>query len=303
MKLAPMRIAATRHGLGLLLLVLASALPLGAQAQPAQMEQLRAKYIELRGALDKSNFNEPLVLTSSDNGYQVTGDVHAEVKRTHADIAAAFRSARKVCELLMLHLNVRACQAASSSTGEALELTVGPKRAATPGMIYRMRYALRVEADTAQYLRVLLTSKAGPLATSDYRIVFEAMPVQPQLSFVHLSYSYEYGALAKMAMSIYLATAGRAKVGFSVIGKEADGHPINVGGERGALERNVMRYYLALLAYVNVAPGSPRQQIEQRLRNWFQLTERYAEQLHELDLDEYLDEKHRDFRDRLSADE
>jgi hypothetical protein len=65
-----------------------------------------------------------------------------------------------------------------------------------------------------------------------------------------------------------------------------------VGGERGSLERNAMRYYLAVIAYVGPPPG----QTEQRLRAWFQLTERYAVQLHELN--EYLDEKHRELRRR-----
>jgi hypothetical protein len=284
------------------LLLLLGLLPMSAaQAQAMPLEQLRAKHAELREALDKSNFSEPLVLTSSDSGEKVTGEVYAEVRRAYADIAAAFRSANKVCELLMLHLNVRACTASSGSAGEALELSIGPKRAAAPGMIYRMRYAMRIEDDTPQYQRVLLTAKAGPMATSDYRIVFEAMPLQPQLSLVHFSYAYEYGTLAKMAMSVYLATAGRAKIGFSVSGRASDGRPLYVTGERGALERNVMRYYLALLAFVNAPAGSQRQQTEQRLRSWFQMTERYAAQLHELDLDEYLDEKHRDFRDRLST--
>ena len=59
-----------------------------------------------------------------------------------------------------------------------------------------------------------------------------------------------------------------------------------------------MRYYLAVIAYVGAPPGPPGQQMEQRLRAWFQLTERYAVQLHELKLNEYLDEKHRDLRRR-----
>jgi len=109
---------------------------------------------------------------------------------------------------------------------------------------------------------------------------------------VHCRYAYGYGILAKMAMKIYLATAGRSKVGFSVVDRTADGHPVYVAGERGSLERNAMRYYLAVIAYVGAPPG----QTEQRLRTWFQLTERYAVQLHELELNEYLDEKHRELR-------
>lgn len=298
MEIAPFRSSAARRRMGLALLIGGQMFLASATAQPTPVEQLRAMQLELREALDKSSFKEPLVLMSSDNGDQVTGEVHAEIKRPFSDIAAAFRSAGKVCELLLLHLNVRACQAESSSAGDTLELSVGPKRAAAPGLIYRMRYVLRVDADTPKYLRVALTAAAGPLLTSNYRIILEAMPVQPQQSFVHLSYAYEYGAMAKMAMSVYLATAGRGKIGFTAVGKSADGRPQFVGGERGALERNVMRYYLALLAYVSASSGSAQQQAEERLRNWFQLTERYAAQLHELDLEEYLDEKHRDLRNR-----
>ena len=36
------------------------------------------------------------------------------------------------------------------------------------------------------------------------------------------------------------------------------------------------------------------EQTEARLRDWFALTERHAAQLHELDLDQYLREKHAD---------
>jgi hypothetical protein len=67
-----------------------------------------------------------------------------------------------------------------------------------------------------------------------------------------------------------------------------------VQGERGSLERNVMRNYLALQAYASVQTGTPQAQMEARMRTWFALTERYAAQLHELDLDEYLHEKQAD---------
>jgi len=67
-----------------------------------------------------------------------------------------------------------------------------------------------------------------------------------------------------------------------------------VQGERGSLERNVMRNYLALQAYTGVQAGTPQAQTDARLRAWFALTERHAAQLHELDLDEYLQEKRAD---------
>ena len=67
---------------------------------------------------------------------------------------------------------------------------------------------------------------------------------------MHLSYSYDYGVAARVAMQGYLATIGRDKVGFSVVGTQADGQPVYIGGTRGVVERNTMRYYLAIEAYL-----------------------------------------------------
>jgi hypothetical protein len=262
------------------------------RADPAAT--LQAKRNELQPQLRSNAFGEPLYLSSHEGDHQIEGDVYAELPQSFAGVSTTFKSAAAVCQLLFLHLNVRSCQPSTTADGEVLTLSVGPKRALGPGMLHPMSYALRVEAATAAYLRVTLTAPEGPLSTRDYRIVFEAVPIDGSRSFVHLGYTYGYGMMAKIAMHVYLATAGRSKIGFTVIGQDADGRPLYVRGERGSLERNVIRYYLALLAYSSVSTGSTQAQIDARLRAWFALTERYAAQLHELDLDEYLHEKHDD---------
>jgi len=104
-----------------------------------------------------------------------------------------------------------------------------------------------------------------------------------------------------MAYSLYLGTLGRTKIGFTVVGKGADGAPQYVQGERGSLERNVMRNYLALLAYAGVQGGSPTERTEARMRAWFDLTERYPAQLHEVDLEQYLQIKHEDLQDMVAT--
>jgi hypothetical protein len=40
--------------------------------------------------------------------------------------------------------------------------------------------------------------------------------------------TYAYGILAKRARKIYLAMAGRSKVGFSVVDRTVDGRPVSV---------------------------------------------------------------------------
>jgi len=272
----------------------ASALAQAQQASGGAVAALQAKHAELQAQLRASAFGAPLVLTSQDAGDRVGGDVWAEVDHAIEQVASTFKSPATVCEFLFLHLNVHACQPSKAGAADVLTLGVGPKQTSGAGASYRMTYGLRTESATATYLRVALQADKGPLSTSDYLIVFEAVPLGGDRSFVHLGYAYSYGMMAKLAMEAYLATAGRAKIGFTVTGQGADGQPIHIRGERAALERNVIRYYLALLAHIGANGKPPQERTEARLRAWFALTERYAAQLHELDLNTYLQEKHND---------
>jgi hypothetical protein len=54
------------------------------------------------------------------------------------------------------------------------------------------------------------------------------------------------------------------------------------------VERNTMRYYLAIEAYLGELAIPRAQQFERRLAAWFAGVERYPVQLHELELGEYL---------------
>lgn len=274
--------------------LLALCLPAAWAASAGSATALLAKRTEFQTQLQAKAFGEPLHLVSHESSNRMEGDVYAELALPYSRVSTVLGSAQSVCELLFLHLNVRSCQASRSADGERLTLAVGPKHGATAGTLYSMEYAMRVDSATADYLNVSLTALNGPLSTKDYRIVFEASPMEGQRTFLHFGYGYSFGSLARMAMSLYLATAGRTKIGFTVIGTGSDGKPQYVQGERGSLERNVIRNYLALQAYASVNTGTPQAQMDARLRSWFALTERHAAQLHELDLDEYLQEKHGD---------
>jgi len=99
-----------------------------------------------------------------------------------------------------------------------------------------------------------------------------------------------------MAMQTYLSTIGGAKVGFTVVEKKPDGKPVYQSGVLGLLERNTMRYYLAIDAYLSAYGLPAAEQPEKRIREWFASTERYAQQLHEMDQNEYLDMKRKEMR-------
>jgi hypothetical protein len=91
-----------------------------------------------------------------------------------------------------------------------------------------------------------------------------------------------------MAMKTYMNTIGARKVGFTVVGKRNDGSTVHIGDVRGALERNAMRYFLAVDACVSTAALPAERRFEERLARWFDETERYPLQLHEMERNEYV---------------
>jgi hypothetical protein len=52
-----------------------------------------------------------------------------------------------------------------------------------------------------------------------------------------------------------------------------------------------MRYYLAIEAYLASLGRPPLQQLDARLQYWFDATEEYSEQLHEVNRESYLSMK------------
>ena len=57
---------------------------------------------------------------------------------------------------------------------------------------------------------------------------------------------------------------------------------------RGMVERNAMRYYLAVESFLGALAVPEPERTEKRLRDWYEATEQYARQLHDLERHEYL---------------
>ena len=259
---------------------------------------LRAKYESLRPALERSSFDRPLQLDSEEGVDRLDGDVHAVVAYPFGRVRTALDGGQRWCDILLLHLNVKACRVASE--GSMLRVYIGKKFDEPAKDAHRIEFAYRTDAEGPDYFRRSLRAENGPFGTRDYRIVVEAVSLDSNRTFVHLSYAYTYGPSAKMAMEAYLRTVAGQKVGFTVQGRQPDGRPALVGGLRGALERNVMRYYLAIDAYLAALSAPPDERLEERLRDWFDSTEHYALQLHELDQDEYLEMKRKECASQAS---
>lgn len=279
-----------------LLLSILVFMPLG-YAQDAQ--SLRARYTALQEQLANSPFQRPLYLESHEAANNLTGDVYALSEQPYAVVSPALQGIGQWCDILILHLNVKSCRA-SSKAKDTLSVDIGRKSEQALSDTYRFDFLYRVVKVTPDYLQIMLSAPQGPIGTSNYRIELEVLGLDSQRSFLHLSYSYDYGIAARMAMQSYLATIGRNKVGFSIVGQSADGQPVYIKGMRGVVERNSMRYYLALEAYLGALSKPASEQLEKRLSDWYSGVERYPRQLHELERNEYLSMKHKEIQRQQS---
>lgn len=253
---------------------------------------LRARYETLRARLEANDFRRPLYLESTDGKRGMQGDIYAAIDEPYSLVRPSVDGVDNWCDILILHLNVKQCR--SSAGGSRLAVAIGRKYEQPVDEAYGIDFRYRLVAAAADYLKVALDAANGPFGTHGYRIALEAVPIDAGRTFLHLSYAYAYGFAARVAMEAYLHTLGRDKVGFTVVGRGKDGVPVYIGGVRGVLERNSMRYFLAVDAYLHSLRAPPSQRIEKRLRDWYAQTERYPAQLHELELAEYLTMKRRE---------
>jgi hypothetical protein len=267
------------------------------QAQTAPTESavaLRERYAALQEPLRNNPFGRALHLDSVQNSGDLRGDIHAVVEHPFATLGAVLGKAETWCDILILHLNVKQCAVTRKGDAATVAVNVGRKFDQPIEETYRVDFGFRQIAATPEYLHASLSADSGPMGTRDYRIALRAVPLEGGRSFMHMSYSYGYGVAARLALSAYLSTLGSGKVGFSVVEKRPDGTPVYVGNVRGVVERNTMRYYLAIDSYLGALTAPPAQQVEKRLRDWFTATERYALQLHEMSETEYLEMKRKE---------
>jgi len=246
---------------------------------------LRARHATLATQLASSPFARPLLLQSEEAGRRIQGDVYAVIDRPFEEISAALADPGHWCDILILHLNTKYCRRVDEAGVTRVDLRVGKKQPEPVQSASLLSLRWRPAIRRADYLAVTMDATEGPSDTGDYGLLAEAIPLPGGRSFLHMGYGFRYGAASQAAMQLYLVTWARNKVGFTQqrgATKDDDGL---VNGMRAVAERNTMRYYLAIEAYL-AAPGD--QQLDQRLASWYDATEQYPRQLHEIERDAYL---------------
>lgn len=263
---------------------------------------LRAKLVALGPQLASNQFQGPLYLESTERAEQLEGDVYALVKHPFGEVSAALSDPRHWCDMLILHLNIKFCRARTAGGAPQLDVRIGRKHDRPLVEASTVLFSYRAAVVQPDYLDIELEAADGPLDTHDYRILLEAIPISEGQSFIHMRYSFSYGRTGRVAMQLYLATLGRGKVGFTPVAAGSPGEPqALIGGVRGVVERNTMRYYLAIETYLDALSAPPSQRLEKGLEGWFAATEKYARQLHEVDRAAYLDMKRKEYQRQQTA--
>jgi len=248
---------------------------------------LRAKQQAIEPRLEHNGFGRPLEIESWEKDNHLGGDVYGIVEFPFATVAG-LKQAGAWCEVLILPFNTKHCAAAQEGAATRLKLRIGRKAEQPAHDAYPLEFTYRVAVATDDFLRVELQAPSGPFGTRDYQITLEATPLDSGRSFIHLGYTYGFGTMSRLAMQAYLSTVGASKVGFTVVGHDEQGRPQFVGGMLGATERNTMRYFLAIDAWLGSLATPPQQRLARRLESWFAASERYPRQLHEMERAEYL---------------
>jgi len=267
-----------------------------AKPAPSPAEALLDRYAALRPQLEHSPFGRPLYLESSEGSGAAQGDVFAVIGQPIATVVASLVSPQDWCEALILHLNIKYCHAAQRDGHAVLLVASGKKHEQPLSETYSAEFSFTAGASTPEFLNVELYARQGPLGTRNYRIELQAAPIRGGQTFLHLRYSFGFGFEGELAMSAYLATSGSGKVGFTTVADGDHRTPHPVGGMRGAVERNAMRYYLAIEAYLGSLSAPRPQRFNRSLELWFDATESYATQLHEVDRETYLSMKRHEYQ-------
>jgi hypothetical protein len=257
-----------------------------AWAESSPAEGLRADYQKLvRGGAD-GQISSSLRIQSMEDHERVSGWVQVLVSSQFEELKAALSHPEVWCEVLALHLNTRSWLVAGGPDATALLVRMGPLHGDPVGrpfeLILRWGSPLRT--------RILPGGALGERRTARDERILDPVAGHPRFrrrKLRHSSYSLRYNLASRLALGAYLAGPASRKVGFTTVGSPGSA-PGLVSGLRGIVERNAMRYYLGIEAWLATARLPDGRRFQARIETWFDATEKYPRQLHEVGREEYL---------------
>ncbi|MFZ5906537.1 MAG: hypothetical protein ACOYVJ_03885 [Nitrospirota bacterium] len=265
----------------------------GNESLLAGRESLINKYHKIEKELDKNTLAIPFYVESSVSKNASRVDIYGIIHYPFGLIKNELLVPTNWCEIVLSHPDIRACTYKKMHDTWLLNIYHVNKFSKPLEDAYQIKFVYRVSELQPYYFDIALNAHEGPSHTKDHEFGFEAIPLNEDTAFVHFRYSYNYSAWGYFFMKIF----GGGKVGFSVIGTDSDGKPVYAGGLRGAVERDVVCYYLAILAYMDTLRIPAEQRFEKLVRQWYDLAALYKKRLlGKMEEEEYLTYKRQDRR-------
>ena len=261
-------------------------------------QRLSGYYDELQEAARLGPFGLPLQVRSEEGPSLVSAEIRGIVDHPFATLGPTFVHAAPWCDFLFLNPNIKACTFRGNAQDILLTLYIGTRNYRSPEAATQQPYRFLVRTRQTQYAAISLSASEGLLGTKAHQFEFEAAGVAGK-TVIALRSSYEPSALSRLITAIYLATLGRDKIGFS---RQQSGNGAEAGyvrGVQGMIERGVMRYYLALKAFLDTQQLPVGRQFEARLSTLYDLMELYPAQLRQMEKAEYLDIKRRERENQI----
>jgi len=262
------------------------------------LPRLSGRYPELQEAARRGPFGLPLQVRSEERETLVSAEIHGIIDYPFRALAETFTDPGGWCDFLVLNPNIKTCTFRREAQETLLTLYIGSKSYRAPESATEQVYRFLVRARQPEYVAISLTAPRGLLGTTAHRFEFEAGSVAGK-TVVALSSSFEPSMLSKLLTGIYLSTLGRNRIGFSREATEAGVPAGYVRGVKGMIERNVMRYYLALKAFLDTLDQPADRQFEARASLAYDLMDLYPAQLRQMKKAEYLDIKSREHQNQL----
>jgi hypothetical protein len=241
-----------------------------------------------KARLETNSFGLPLFLDSYERDGRVQVDVYGIFDYPFASVVDVLKVPANWCDIASLHPNVKACTYRELQDAWLLTFYLGRKVYQLPEDTRQIIYQHRNVDQRQGYQDIVLSADEGPFGTRDHRIRFEALTLDGGRTFVHVVCAYRDSVALRLAEKAYFATLGSGKIGFTVTGTDKNGEPVYIGGARGAIERNAVRYYFAIQSFMNTLHYPEESRFSMRISEWYDLTNRYRQQLFELDKKDYL---------------
>lgn len=269
-------------------------------AQQTEAKLLLSQYQQFAIHTQPIDRNLALSIASHEKSRRLDIKVYGIVDQPFSKVSAVLSDPAVMCDFLILNLNIKTCTYAQDKQRTELVIYVAGKNYSPLYRAMEINPYFELQKKNNQYMRVLMASRKSRWALYDYSVIVEATALG-NATLLRFTSKYHASHINMAATLAYLKTFARNKVGFTVVGHNELGEPKYIQGMRGVIERNAVRSYLALQAYLETSNTPEKKRFDSRLRRWFKLTDAYPRQLHEMELQSYLDNKHREYRNQYKT--